>query len=185
MLADYIAHYKGFFPNDFCDSVVEKYKDAGWSQHTWQTNGQNTVTYDTQELSVYLLDKPEDRDTTLVLWQNISNCIGNYQAERNVLACVANVSNVRLNKYSTGTLMREHVDHIYDLFDGTKKGIPVLSIVVNLNDAYTGGEFRFFKDTEIKLKKGDVLIFPSNFMYPHAVNEVTSGTRYSAVAWAY
>ena len=81
--------------------------------------------------------------------------------------------------------MRLHVDHIYDLFDGETKGIPVLSIIVNLNDGYEGGELRFFDKHNLKLGKGDVVIFPSNFMYPHSVNTVTKNTRYSAVAWAY
>mgnify|MGYP001213588018 CR=1 FL=1 len=34
------------------------------------------------------------------------------------------------------------------------------------------------------LKKGDVVIFPSNFMYPHRVEKVTKGTRYSFVTWS-
>ena len=38
---------------------------------------------------------------------------------------------------------------------------------------------------EIKLKTGDILMFPSNFMYPHEVTECTKGTRYSFVSWAF
>ncbi len=81
--------------------------------------------------------------------------------------------------------MREHYDHIHSIFDGERKGIPILSIVGFLNDDYEGGEFLFSRKHEIPLKAGDILVFPSNFMYPHEVKEVTKGERYSFVAWAF
>ena len=40
-------------------------------------------------------------------------------------------------------------------------------------------------DTVIDIPPGAVLIFPSNFMYPHKVEPVTKGTRYSYVSWVY
>ena len=81
--------------------------------------------------------------------------------------------------------MSKHVDHIHDLFTGDIKGIPILSILSLLNDNYQGGEFIMFDDYEIKLKAGDLLIFPSVFLYPHLVKPVTKGIRYSFVSWCY
>jgi predicted 2-oxoglutarate/Fe(II)-dependent dioxygenase YbiX len=81
--------------------------------------------------------------------------------------------------------MAEHCDHINDLFDGDRKGIPILTIVALLNDDFKGGEFIMFKNIEIKLKQGDLLIFPSNFVYPHRVDPVTKKTRYSFVSWVW
>ena len=81
--------------------------------------------------------------------------------------------------------MAEHCDHIHSLFDGEIKGIPILSIVGTLNENYEGGEFIMFQDKEIKLLTGDLLIFPSNFLYPHRVDPVKKGTRYSYVSWVY
>jgi hypothetical protein len=94
-------------------------------------------------------------------------------------------SELRFNKYDTNTQMREHCDHIHSMFDGKRKGIPILSIVGVLNDDYKGGEFIMWQDTEIKLKTGDILIFPSVFLYPHKVNLVTEGKRYSFVSWTW
>jgi predicted 2-oxoglutarate/Fe(II)-dependent dioxygenase YbiX len=71
------------------------------------------------------------------------------------------------------------------MFDGTIKGIPVLSILGALNDDYEGGELVFWESEKINLKAGEVMIFPSNFMYPHRVDEVKSGTRYSFVSWVW
>ena len=79
--------------------------------------------------------------------------------------------------------MEENCDHITSLFkDG---GIPILSIIIGLNDNYKGGEFIMFKDKEYKIESGDIIIFPSNFLYPHKVMPVTKGIRYSAVSWVW
>ena len=94
-------------------------------------------------------------------------------------------SELRFNKYDENTLMKLHCDHIHSMFDGQRKGIPALSLLGCLNDDYEGGELIFWDDTEIKLKGGSLLIFPSNFMYPHEVKPVTKGSRYSYVSWAW
>ena len=36
---------------------------------------------------------------------------------------------------------------------------------------------------EKKPNHGSCVVFPSNFMYPHEVKEVTKGTRYSVMTW--
>ena len=81
--------------------------------------------------------------------------------------------------------MSRHSDHIVSLFTGEQRGIPVLSIVGVLNDDYQGGEFIMFDDYEIKFKAGDVIIFPSIFLYPHKVKPVKKGIRYSFVSWCF
>jgi predicted 2-oxoglutarate/Fe(II)-dependent dioxygenase YbiX len=59
---------------------------------------------------------------------------------------------------------------------------------MNLNDEYTGGELIFSdqKNKEIKkfkLQEGSIVFFPSNFLYPHGIQPITKGKRYSIVAW--
>ena len=81
--------------------------------------------------------------------------------------------------------MRMHHDHIHSLFDGKERGIPVLSFVGNLNDDYEGGNLVFFGDYAVPLRAGDIVMFPSNFIYPHQVDEVTKSVRYSFVSWAW
>ena len=81
--------------------------------------------------------------------------------------------------------MHEHCDHIHSLFDGNRKGIPTLSILGLLNDNFEGGEFVMFGDTTIEFKKGDLLLFPSNFLFPHRVDPVKKGTRYSFISWSW
>jgi predicted 2-oxoglutarate/Fe(II)-dependent dioxygenase YbiX len=40
-----------------------------------------------------------------------------------------------------------------------------------------------FEIKRLKLDKGSIVFFPSNFMYPHMIEPITKGTRYSIVAW--
>ena len=89
-------------------------------------------------------------------------------------------------KYSEGGHYDVHVDAGVGF---TRK----LTAIINLNDDYEGGEFCFYnpigrrdKQKEIyktKLGKGSVLMFPSDFLYPHTVKPITKGKRYSIVCW--
>ena len=81
--------------------------------------------------------------------------------------------------------MKIHCDHVHSLFDGERRGVPILTIIGILNDDYEGGELIMFDGTKIDTKKGDLLIFPANFLFPHEVELVTKGTRYSYVTWVW
>jgi len=80
-------------------------------------------------------------------------------------------------KYSNGAQYRSH----YDDGPTTRRNISVVSCLSNNSD---GGEIAFpFFDVELKLKEGDVLVFPSNFMYLHYAKPVHNGVKYSLVTW--
>ena len=91
-------------------------------------------------------------------------------------------THVRFNKYAENKKMALHCDHIHSMFDGERKGVPILSVLGVLNNDYEGGEFYMIED-KINLSKGDIIVFPSNFMFPHRVEPVTKGTRYSYISW--
>lgn len=78
-------------------------------------------------------------------------------------------------KYLPGKYFKIHGDH------GPYYTCTV-SAVVYLNDDYDGGEIDFVRHgLVVKPKAGDIILFPSNFVYEHASLEVTSGTKYSVV----
>lgn len=91
------------------------------------------------------------------------------------------INQIDLLKYTPGCKYNVHTDQY-------TRGIRHLSIIINLNDDYEGGDLIFTdqKNIEIKrlkLTKGSIVFFPSNFMYPHGIEPITKGTRYSIVAW--
>jgi len=84
---------------------------------------------------------------------------------------------VVLLKYPKGCYYKEHVDH--------HQTMPrSISLSFSINDDYTGGMFSFFGRTHNRLATaGKAIVFPSNFMFPHGILPITSGTRYSCVMW--
>jgi predicted 2-oxoglutarate/Fe(II)-dependent dioxygenase YbiX len=82
-----------------------------------------------------------------------------------------------LLRYSEGCFYKQHTDSF-------KEAPRSVSCSFVLNNDFDGGEFAFFnRKLKYKLEKGDALMFPSNFMYPHEVMPITKGTRYSIVTW--
>jgi len=91
------------------------------------------------------------------------------------------INQIDLLKYSPGGKYNIHTDN----FSSSPRH---LSIIMNLNDDYQGGDLVFTDQKEkeikrLKLSKGSIVFFPSNFMYPHGIQPITKGTRYSIVAW--
>jgi hypothetical protein len=74
-----------------------------------------------------------------------------------------------------GTHFKIHADH-------GPTYVTTVSIVVYLNDNYEGGEIWFprFNLTH-KPKAGDIVVFPSTYIYEHASQDMISGTKYSVV----
>jgi len=91
------------------------------------------------------------------------------------------INQIDLLKYLPGGKYDIHTDHF-------TTSIRALSIIINLNEDYGGGDLVFTDQREkeikrLKLNKGSVVFFPSNFIYPHGIQPITKGTRYSIVAW--
>ena len=60
--------------------------------------------------------------------------------------------------------------------------VTTVSIVAYLNDDYEGGDLYFPRfDLNIKPKTGDIIMFPSTYIYEHESKPMISGTKYSLV----
>jgi predicted 2-oxoglutarate/Fe(II)-dependent dioxygenase YbiX len=175
-LKDYIS-VVNLVPKHICEQVISQYdNDEEWKMHNWYNPiDDEKKSQHSKELDV-LYNKNLD-----VLRQYMLPALQSYYKKLDLNNLVTNHSNIRLNKYKTGTVMSEHFDLIRRNRDD---GIPVLSIVGALNDNYSGGQF-LMNNEVIELKQGDIMLFPSTFLYPHRVDEVTEGTRYTFVSWAY
>ena len=184
-IEDYI-YVKNYIPTEVCEELIDECNKKEWKKHTWNNYAAGTHNSEpTKELDVMpCTQEQQDKITPYLL-----KALEDYQIKVSVpgektQSFLTKFSPIRFNKYEVGTLMREHYDHIHSLFDGKMRGVPIVSIVANLNESYEGAEF-YCRGKEIKLKTGDILLFPSNFMYPHEVKETTKGTRYSFVSWAF
>jgi len=189
-LKKYILHLKGWIPKNWAAKTIEELEEADiWERHEY-SNGR---TYKKESMN-----KEKELDVTLndgtltyrnelyhLVWKSLEKYILTDKIGGENFQSWAGFSRIRFNRYKKNQIMSKHCDLIHSLFPGKPKGVPILSIVAALNDNYKGGEFIMFDDYQIKIKTGDVLIFPSTFLYPHLVKPVTKGTRYSFVSWCF
>lgn len=85
------------------------------------------------------------------------------------------MENFNFVKYIPGEHFSAHADHGYS-YNCT------VSSVAYLNDNYEGGELVFdILRLKIKPKAGDIILFPSTYIYAHSSIPVISGTKYAVV----
>jgi len=188
-IEDYSLYLPNFFDKKLCKQTIKelnKINKKNWQEHLFYDDISKTKYSPSgqQELSILYTKKI---NTVEFIEKKIGEAINTYinHLNFNWFRCVSAYSPIRFNKYSKNKKMAEHCDHIHSLFDGEKKGIPTLTILGFLNDDYKGGELIMFQDKVLHVKAGGVLIFPSIFLYPHKVEPVKKGTRYSFVSWAW
>ena len=181
-LKNFIHIEKGLVPKDTCRFVINSIKNQSWNKHSWFHNEEKySYSYSTKELDI--LDCTQDLEDILNPLISISVKYYNNFIEGEKASQVTCFSPIRFNRYQKSQTMRRHSDHIKTLFEGEVRGIPILSIIMNFNDDYEGGDLIFWDDYKVDLGEGDVVVFPSLFLFPHRVEEVTENIRYSGVAW--
>lgn len=187
-IRDYVKLYHNVFSKDFCEQAVESLKSAQWDTHQF-FNAKNEYIYRGNDFMHTSANIVEQDTMMKTVWNVInqyvmvefSQCYEKFQW----FGGWRGYSNIKFHKYDSNTDMKLHCDHIHDLFDGERKGVPILTIVGLLNDDFEGGDFLLWEKEKIDLKQGSVLIFPSNFMYPHEVTSIQRGSRYSFVSWVW
>ena len=180
-------YIENHIPIELCEELIDECNKKEWRKHTWHNSSENTLHSEpTKELDVMSCTQEQQNKITPYLIKALEEYQIKYSwpGQKTSPPWLTKFSPIRFNKYEVGNTMREHYDHIHSIFDGKMKGVPIVSIVAQLNEDYEGAEF-YCRGKEIKLKTGDILLFPSNFMYPHEVTETTRGVRYSFVSWAF
>ena len=186
-LKDLIHIERGLIPTNLCDYIVDEIEKKEWRPHSWYNNVQGTFgSEETKELDVQNITTEHQQLLTpfMIRAGAAYNAKYHFECER-TMQIMNKFSAIRFNRYSPGQIMRRHHDHIASLFSGDERGIPVLSFILNLNDDYEGADLYFWEDYKVPLGKGDIIMFPSLFLFPHGVTEATKGKRYSAVSWAW
>lgn len=185
-LSSYICTYDNILTKEECDFILSEYVKSDEWEDTCVGSENNTSLYDKNKCNCQLIPISQE----LILQKNpqkrkliddfvfskVSIIMQNYMSD--FPKCTLKTdTGYHLMRYQTGGYYKQHCDNL-DTYPRT------VSASIILNTDYTGGDFCFF-DQKIKIdqKLGSVIVFPSNFMYPHEVTEVTKGKRYSLVTW--
>lgn len=172
-LTNYIKHYKESVPTDVCDMIV-KYAEEFPNPNRWESAKTIAVT-DTRVCESW----------NVLSSDSIDDIIFNYINEATSKFCTT-FPHFHLTEDTGYQILRYKLGGKYDYHtDQHKDYNREVTIILNLNDDYEGGNLCHINDNHMmKMGKGDIIIFPSNFMYPHRITPITSGVRYSIVTWA-
>jgi hypothetical protein len=118
-----------------------------------------------------------------LLYYFFNKVLNQYKFDANILDYdYKKIIDIEILKYENSSFYTWHVDHF--------AAIPrTMSCILLLNNDYEGGNLCFRNpdgsgEWEVEVKPNRMIIWPSNFLYPHTVKPVTKGKRYSVVAWA-
>lgn len=181
-LEDYIFTMDNIVPEELCDRIINEYSECSF----WTPTSIGTGDVDNNIRNCNVINISQD----IVLQKNLeirkkidedfyicaSKAINEY---RKLFPEVASEidTGYELLRYEKGQFYIQHTDS----FKNQQRSVSCSFL---LNDDFEGGEFAFF-DREIVISgsKGSIIMFPSNFMYPHEIMPVISGTRYSIITW--
>jgi prolyl 4-hydroxylase len=100
-------------------------------------------------------------------------CLQDYQSKYNI--SMNFMEAINYVRYRENQHFNVHSDHGFSY-------VCTVSSVMYLNDEYEGGELWFpYLEMSFKPTYGDIILFPSTFIYAHASKPVTKGTKYAAV----
>lgn len=193
---DHYIYQEKSIPDSICDYARKELDQINWNKHQWGSINHNaTANTSIENIDDSKLSKEPDvcycQSLDSILKTFVSETAKRYEkkysdnSHNNTSQFIFSLSEIRFNRYHIDQKMERHFDHIKSLFDGNNRGIPAVSFVGFLNDDYEGGELVFWNEYKIKPKKGEVVCFPSNFMYQHHVNPVISGVRDTFVFWGW
>jgi predicted 2-oxoglutarate/Fe(II)-dependent dioxygenase YbiX len=159
------------FENTFLrdEELIDLAEQGNWREGTagGQINPQSRIT------------DIHDLDTSTELHNELLETFVNYIGEYMKLypnCKITKGEHLRIGRYYEQGHYKPHCD--------SSDSSRILSGVLYLNDDYEGGELLFnHLDLKIKPNKGDLILFPSNYVFTHESLPVTKGTKYIALSW--
>lgn len=183
----YIFEKKKFFSPSLCKKVIQYFDNNLFPAGTVGDGGKDHYSKKIRNCeTTSLLDTSNSFGKKLILNavnENI-NKICNLYSEKFPHCNIEKISQIDLLKYEAND---HKVGYNWHVDFGASCSDRHLSISINLNNDFEGGEFLFDLPDGIHeciQNTGDVIVFPSNFIFPHQVNPISKGVRYAIIAWA-
>jgi Rps23 Pro-64 3,4-dihydroxylase Tpa1-like proline 4-hydroxylase len=126
-----------------------------------------------------LNDSKTDQHWCNLMIYCLQTALQKYQKDRPE-CYVQQIIDIQILKYKQGGHYISHIDDHPDLS-------RTVSFIYRLNNDYEGGDLVWELNGKefhrSKTKANSLVLWPSNFLYPHKVEPVTKGLRWSMVAW--
>ena len=163
-----IEKFKNIMDVKTCDLLINHFEDNLHNSIDFtHSDKQNVICKE------IMLQPHTELDT--MIFKPIEKVLGKY-SEMYPHFRVRSDTGYQLRKITGNT--RAHVDKNTEIEDNRN-----VSVIIGLNSDYEKGEFHFpFQDYTTTVKRGEAIVFPVYFMYPHFVEEPI-GNRYTINTW--
>lgn len=188
-MEDYVMIIDDLFDAEFCRKVSEHIKNN--PKQEWRNNFQDTDTFRLR--SVTLFSPIYNGDFTSE-WKEIYDHVLTTVHEKGIKEYIQKIRPAYwsfgddLEIVDSSALIYNEGDDFkyhYDQYVEASSFNKILAVSLQINDDYEGGEFDFpCIGKSYKLKPGSIIIFPTTWMFYHAIKPITSGVRHAFIIWA-
>jgi len=186
-LSDYIVVLRGIISTEKCQQILDLYKENLEWEWAQTTSGLNLDQRKVKQIRISDASVKRQGDKYVKMDNYIFEIMARAKdtylktlSERRGILHLPEINSDEgyvLLHYAQGYYFKEHCDH------GTGM-TRVLTCTLNLSDDHDGGLFRFLRgEFDVRLNAGDAVLFPSSFLFPHEVTEITRGERHAIVTW--
>ena len=175
--SDQIFLFDNFIPNDICKSIIKEIDKVAIIDENDENPGTNVKCKTMSD------DVRDNLESFKYICQKLYH-IGNMMFQKYAIF-IKGCSKPEYRKIYGST--RIHVDGVSSTSSDLDTKKRVLSAIIALNEDYEGGEIVFpVQNRKIKLKMGQVILFPPYWTHPHYTNNLKNNTfRYTINTWFY
>jgi len=175
-----ILELKGEVPSDVCKKIIDVVKD--WEKGNVETpEGKAGGEYNIRKSAIFW---SYDQWIVDYIWEYMEA----YNEITGLRYDISGVESIQITKYEKGDYYDFHFDGRGSHKNVVNEKVRKISMTIQLNEDYEGGEFQVawcdkgeLVTETLEKAKGTLILFPS--ILEHCITPVTSGTRYSLVAW--
>tara|TARA_B100000424_G_scaffold30541_1_gene20787 strand:+ start:2204 stop:2887 length:684 start_codon:yes stop_codon:yes gene_type:complete len=188
-MSDHILYLPSFIDKDICKSVMNSLDNLERDDSTPYTDGLLNDDADTYfDPDIKYIDKVRDRifiDGLKEYASKIRSFNWSYYNTKSF-----HCSEMIIRRYNQGSEFKYHHDDIIgEMFQHwfiRRQNILTCNFYFSDAKDYEGGDLVFTcSDKKYHTSVGDIIIFPSNWMFYHEVQKITKGKRYSGTVWLY
>jgi len=187
----YVANVK--VPDNLCDESIElfEHRIKNHPSAIYTSGDHSFASLDRKDKSTYI-----DRNTTynfdvaedlgdVDLHNNLTHYLNEAVREYYEMFESLKRISIRSNRMKLQRTLKGGGYHIWHFEAMTQQTSDrVLAWTIYLNDVEEGGETEFlYQSKRVKSKKGEICIFPANYLYTHRGNPPLSGNKYIVTGW--
>jgi len=188
-LVDYIKVYDSVIEERVLETFLEICKDKKYVPGLIGGNTKGILNTNIRKADLWNLSN-KDKSLTTVNWYNFFRYFFSLKHEEYMLNFKNDIIPLIIPKINEIQILKYEVESHYTFHtDQSPNSNRQWSSIFFANEDYEGGDLIISTPdggarNNIKKKKNRLVIWPSNFMYPHTVLPVTKGIRYTIVSWA-